>query len=75
MDVVYQITAIFAFVGMLAAFPEGKGGYVALAIVIIWLSLMNFADERKVSECQKTLPRNESCELIAVPSSTLVESE
>lgn len=73
MDAVYLLIAILAFIGIFVALSEGEDICVALSIIILWLSTMNLVDEHKVFECQKTLPRNESCKLIAVPSSTLVE--
>lgn len=74
MDIVYFVTAMLALIGCFVALSKSEGGYTALSIIILWLSTMNFVDEYKVWECQKTLPRNESCELVAVPSSTLVEN-
>lgn len=74
MDVVYFVTAMLALAGCFVALSKSEGVYAVLSTIILWLSTMNFVDEYKVWECQKTLPRNESCELIAVPSSTLVEN-
>jgi hypothetical protein len=53
-------------------FPFGFCVGLAVTVIAIWLAtepLQNvyISNTKKIIQCQETLPRNQTCELVAVP--------